>query len=904
MNNEMRRAMLEHLFLGESPISCFAVWLSRAFWIAPCFMTWGAEPLVAYQLRVPEPRSYWVSQAADWLTPSLGPIADELSIRNAPDAAAISRIDSRVIIHLKPEARLESFGWLDHWGELKTLPYTDTYLLQTGSPQDGLQVASRLAEYQEVIAAYPVESRSLHFQPRSLYASEPDDTYFSHQWYLDQRDRDYQKLGVDLNVRAAWPLIRDRHVSLSIVDTGVSMEHPDLEQAVGGAQHHNFISGENDGAPISSTLFHGTAVAGLMGATHDNQAGIAGMLPNVSLASWVIFGLGGTIADSLQLAEMYETDPDTIQVQNHSWGNAYPQQEGPSFIERMAISNAFFSGRSGKGTLMVRAGGNDRISGDFHPGLGDANDDAYTSMHQSIAVAATDREGKATSYSNWGACLLVAAPGGDSQDGLFTTDLLGRRGYISSSSEIGKGDYIPNEVGFIGTSAAAPLVSSMAGMALAVAPTLGARDVQQILVAASRQVFAEDPDIHLNGAGFEHSHNVGFGIPDAAEVVRLASSWKPRQEMVVKSFSTQPLKLIPDGGLKVAVSGVLVPDHLKLIPASTTMGLQPDRPTGMRQVSHAGMVVAELDEDFTGKGVLIQRGVETFERKIRYAADAGAAFAIIYNNQNQDELVRMAGTDYSPIPAFFISKAHGDELVDLMGRDPNMRMELMMESFEHVFDVSDDLICEHVELIVDADHTYRGQLRITLESPSGSISVLQRLNHDESLGPIRWAYRSTRHFFEPTAGQWKVRITDQDEGEIGTLRALRLSLMGTAIEDTDHDGLNDSWERRHFGNLRSSGAGDADQDGYSNAREQLLQTDPTVSDYTLQVAVTALGEGRLRLQWPTRLGHLYRVLAWDKLGQEAREVSVIQSTGSSAEWIVPLDASDQGFYQIEQLERP
>jgi len=84
----------------------------------------------------------------------------------------------------------------------------------------------------------------------------------------------------------------------------------------------------------------------------------------------------------------------------------------------------------------------------------------------------------------------------------------------------------------------------------------------------------------------------------------------------------------------------------------------------------------------------------------------------------------------------------------------------------------------------------------------------------------------------------------------------------------------------------------------------LLQTDPTVSDYTLQMAVTALGEGRLRLQWPTRLGHLYRVLAWDKLGQEAREVSVIQSTGSSAEWIVPLDASDQGFYQIEQLERP
>ncbi|MGB1520801.1 MAG: proprotein convertase P-domain-containing protein, partial [Limisphaerales bacterium] len=253
--------------------------------------------------------------------------------------------------------------------------------------------------------------------------------------------------------------------------------------------------------------------------------------------------------------------------------------------------------------------------------------------------------------------------------------------------------------------------------------------------------------------------------------------------------------------------------------------------------------MAAIAKDLTGKGAMIQRGTATFERKIQHAADAGAEFVVIYNNVDEAELIRMAGTDYSPIPAYFISKADGDELVQLMKRDPKLRMQLSMESVEHVF-----------ELIVDADHSFRGQLRITLESPSGTISVLQRLNHDDSRGPIRWAYRTTRHFFEPTAGTWKVRITDQDPDEIGTLRALRLSLMGTPIEDVDNDGLDDSWERRHFGNLRASGFEDSDADGASNAREQLLQTHPKVSNHLFRMELLPMDEDQLQLQWASLPG--------------------------------------------------
>ena len=134
-----------------------------------------------------------------------------------------------------------------------------------------------------------------------------------------------------------------------------------------------------------------------------------------------------------------------------------------------------------------------------------------------IAVAATRRDGRATSYSNWGASILVAAPGGEVRDGLFTTDVMGDGGFNMDTDSLGDGDYISNEVGFIGTSAAAPLISGLSGLVLSVNPEFSVRDVQQIVLASARHVFLDDPDMAGNGAGFKHSHHVGFGIPDAGE---------------------------------------------------------------------------------------------------------------------------------------------------------------------------------------------------------------------------------------------------------------------------------------------------------------------------------------------------------------------------------------------------
>lgn len=56
---------------------------------------------------------------------------------------------------------------------------------------------------------------------------------------------------------------------------------------------------------------------------------------------------------------------------------------------------------------------------------------------------------------------------------------------------------------------------------------------------------------------------------------------------------------------------------------------------------------------------------------------------------------------------------------------------------------------------------------------------------------------------------------------------------GTPWKDTDHNGLPDDWEQKHFGRLGVDPAADADADGYTNLEEFLNGTDPRRAvDYT------------------------------------------------------------------------
>jgi RHS repeat-associated protein len=55
----------------------------------------------------------------------------------------------------------------------------------------------------------------------------------------------------------------------------------------------------------------------------------------------------------------------------------------------------------------------------------------------------------------------------------------------------------------------------------------------------------------------------------------------------------------------------------------------------------------------------------------------------------------------------------------------------------------------------------------------------------------------------------------------------------TSTVDSDGDGMDDAWERLHFGGLQEGAQGDFDKDGWSNIAEyNLVDLDPTVADLT------------------------------------------------------------------------
>jgi hypothetical protein len=57
-------------------------------------------------------------------------------------------------------------------------------------------------------------------------------------------------------------------------------------------------------------------------------------------------------------------------------------------------------------------------------------------------------------------------------------------------------------------------------------------------------------------------------------------------------------------------------------------------------------------------------------------------------------------------------------------------------------------------------------------------------------------------------------------------------LVPTPDLDTDDDGLPDTWEIQYFGDLDETANGDVDNDGFTNAEEYANGTNPTVSDAT------------------------------------------------------------------------
>ena len=753
---------------------------------------------------------------------------------------------------------------------------------------------------------------------RPPYAPFPRDPYYTNEWHLEQRDPDGSRTGPDINARGAWTRTKGEGVVVAIIDNGVELTHHDLVTNALPDLSYDFEVGVTNGFPRTDSDNRGTAAAGLVAAAMDGR-GIVGIAPAAKFVSWNIHPTNSIPGRSFilpdKMANVFTYLSNTVAIQTHEWSET--QTLGfvaPTNVESEAISNAIVFGRGGKGIIMVRPAGDlhvDLFSGSWFGR--NVNDDAYASDPRVITVAAARIDGRVTSFSDRGACILVAGLSGDNGfPNVWSTDRTGISGYnfVTFPTEPDLSDYVFGNLGFIGTAVSAPMVSGVCALILSVNPNLTYRDVQQILIHASRHFDKADPDLHRNGAGYWVSHRLGFGIPDAAEAVRLAETWHnrpPLTRITVESDITANVP-IPDASLRVqARAAGAVPPIDQSFVAFPSLGLQPDDPTADLPLVDVGFATNAITQDLHGKGALIQRGANTFEAKLENAAAAGAEFAIVYNNTTSPPLTLMARTDFAPIPAIFIRQSDGQTLQNYITNQPSLRVQLLTTPAVARFNVTDQLLCEHVGVRVRTTHTSRQDLRITLVSPSGTRSILQSFSLDSSPGPVDWTYWSVQHFYEPSSGNWTLEVVDEIEGSTGELVGAELIVEGVRIvslespdeinDDSDDDGLDDNWESQYFGNLGQGPLDDPDGDGSWNAREQILGTDPTINETPFVLSATDLQPNANRFAFPSVEGVTYTIRSTTDLNQGFTDVGTTVGDFGETE-IISDKGEPRRFFQI------
>ena len=144
--------------------------------------------------------------------------------------------------------------------------------------------------------------------------------------------------------------------------------------------------------------------------------------------------------------------------------------------------------------------------------------------------------------------------------------------------------------------------------------------------------------------------------------------------------------------------------------------------------------------------------------------------------------------------------------------------------------VSEPVLVENVDVVVDIPHAFRGDLEIILTSPAGTQSILSEKHGDGGNNFNDWRFSTVHHWDEDSRGEWTLTVEDQGNGDTGSLDSWELIVYGTELDvDTDGDNLTNSNETDVYGTDPEDY--DTDDDAISDGDEVLIHgTDPLVSD--------------------------------------------------------------------------
>ncbi len=354
-------------------------------------------------------------------------------------------------------------------------------------------------------------------------AITPNDPQFAQQLNY----QDVSSTNFSANLSSAWDIITgSTDIVVAVVDTGVRPDHPDLAgRLLEGYDFvsNTFISNDADardadatdpgdwvddldraasGSPLKNcprrdSIWHGTHIAGIIGAAGNNETGIAGVNWVSKILPVRVMGkCGGYDADIIDGirwaagllvpgAPRNKFPARVINLSLGGWGSC-------NTAYQTAINDAVNAGA----IIVVAAGNTSADAADFAP----------ANCQNVITVGSTARTGNRATYSNYGPKVAISAPGGDSRTSAADS--------VLSTVDLGKTVPItPGYKGYDGTSMAAAEVSGIVSLMLSAQPSL-TREQALFALRSSATAFPAGSTCNTSLCG--------AGVINAAAAVQMA----------------------------------------------------------------------------------------------------------------------------------------------------------------------------------------------------------------------------------------------------------------------------------------------------------------------------------------------------------------------------------------------
>lgn len=402
--------------------------------------------------------------------PGSGVISGTVSVGTQASTAAQADapfVPGELIVKFKPGVSLQSVTRLSVSGvelqQVRPLSLENTYLYRA---------AMTKADTRAALSVLQSRSDVEYAQPNyilSSFAVPNDPSYTNQKWHYEA-----------INLPAAWDVASTTQVKVAVVDGGIVKAHSDLSANL--LSGYDFVSdastsGDGDGRDgdpedvAPGTDYHGTHVAGTIGAVTNNNNGVAGVawalgtngiariIPVRALAA----GNGTTadVVDALRWAAGFGVsgvlaNGNPADIINMSLGGPVACSQTPTIQD--AINQVV-----GAGKMIVVAAGNSNV---------DASTFSPAGCSGVITVGASNSAGNRASYSNFGPRIDVMAPGGEpGGQEVFST--------VGPGSSYG---------GKAGTSMAAPHVAGVLALLKSKKPSLTPGEALSVLKSTASAI--------------------------------------------------------------------------------------------------------------------------------------------------------------------------------------------------------------------------------------------------------------------------------------------------------------------------------------------------------------------------------------------------------------------------------